>query len=316
MQRGAPTSRRSSWDPTASEVLKLQTPKALKSFAAECEALRNIRHRNLLDMLTICSSFDTRGEDFKAIVYEFMSNGSLAGWLHPKQSEQKQLNLCLRVTILLDVACALDYLHYHGHSPVVHCDVKPSNVLLDAKMVAHVGDFGLATFLSGHSPHRRFPFEGNSPLQQSKSSMGVTGTINSSFQQSTSSMGLRGTFGYAAPEYGFGHTEPSTNGDMYSYGILVLETVTGKRPTDTIFRRGLSLREYVERALDHSMMDVIDKRLEDELQTADDTSRKKKVECLMWLLRLGLRYSQEMPLSRMRSRDIVNHLRAIIESLP
>lgn len=129
-------------------------------------------------------------------------------------------------------------------------------------------------------------------------------------------MGLRGTIGYVAPEYGFGHIEPSTNGDIYSYGILVLETVTGKRPTDTIFRRGLRLREYVERALDHSMMDVIDKRLQDELQTADDISRKKKLDCLMWLLRLGLRCSQEMPLSRMRSGDIVNQLCAIIESLP
>lgn len=155
----------------AVKVLKLQTPKALKSFVAECEALRNMRHRNLVRIITICSSIDTRGSDFKAIVYEFMSNGSLAGWLHPEQSEQKQLNLCLRVTILLDVACALDYLHCHGHSPVVHCDVKPSNVLLDAEMVAHVGDFGLATFLIGHSPHRRFPVEGNSSLQQSKSSI-------------------------------------------------------------------------------------------------------------------------------------------------
>ena len=81
------------------------------------------------------------------------------------------MNLLERVTILLDVAYALDYLHCHGPEPVVHCDLKSSNVLLDADMVAHVGDFGLAKIL----------------------------VERSSLQQSTSSMGFRGTIGYAAP---------------------------------------------------------------------------------------------------------------------
>jgi serine/threonine protein kinase len=78
-----------------------------------------------------------------------MPNGSLEDWLHPVTDDQpdKYLNLFERVTILLDVANALDYLHGHGHTPVVHCDLKPINVLLDAEMVAHVGDFGLAKIL-------------------------------------------------------------------------------------------------------------------------------------------------------------------------
>jgi serine/threonine protein kinase len=104
-----------------------------------------------------------------------MPNGSLDGWLHDAtndQTEQKYLNLLERVTILLDVAYALDYLHCHGPEPVVHCDLKSSNVLLDADMVAHVGDFGLAKIL-------------------------VQGS--SSFHQSTRSIGFRGTIGYAAP---------------------------------------------------------------------------------------------------------------------
>ncbi|KAF7045858.1 hypothetical protein CFC21_054921 [Triticum aestivum] len=264
----------------AVKVLKLQTPRALRSFAAECEALRNMRHRNLVKIVTVCSSIDTRGCDFKAIVYEFMPNGTLDGWLHLETSEQTEREQ-------LDVACALDYLHCHGPAPVVHCDVKSSNVLLDADMVAHVGDFGLARIL----------VEGNSSLQQS-----------------TSSMGLAGTIGYAAPEYGAGNMV-STNGDIYSYGILVLETVTGKRPTDTIFRQGLRLREYVEKALGHSMMDVIDKRLEDELRTADDFSRKKKMDCLTSLLRLGMWCCDETPSSRMLTGDIVRQLEAIKESL-
>ena len=123
----------------AVKVLKLQTRKALSTFVAEYEALRNMRHQKLVKIVTVCLSIDTRGYDFKAIVYEFMPNGTLDGWLHPETKEltkREQLDLCLRVTILLDVACALDYLHCHGPAPIVHCDVKSSNVLLDADMVA------------------------------------------------------------------------------------------------------------------------------------------------------------------------------------
>ncbi|EAY81359.1 hypothetical protein OsI_36531 [Oryza sativa Indica Group] len=279
----------------AVKVLKLQTPGAHKSFVAECEALKNLRHRNLVKVITACSSIDTRGYDFKAIVFDFMPNGSLEDWLHPKPADQpeimKYLGLVQRVTILLDVAYALDYLHCRGPAPVVHCDIKSSNVLLDSDMVAHVGDFGLAKILA----------EGSSSLQHS-----------------TSSMGFRGTIGYAAPEYGAGNVV-STNGDIYSYGILVLETLTGKRPTDDRFRQGLSLREYVEQALHGETMDIVDSQLtlelENECETLQDSSYKRKIDCLISLLRLGVSCSHELPLSRMRTTDIVNELHAMRESL-
>jgi receptor kinase-like protein len=156
----------------AVKVLKLQSPGSIKSFRAECEALRHVRHRNLVKIVTACLSIDNNGNDFKAIVYEFMPNGSLECWLHPNTNSQMSLSLLERVTILLDVAFALDYLHCHGPAPVIHCDLKPSNVLLDADMVAHVGDFGLAKIIVDMSP---------------------------ASQQSMSSMGFRGTIGYAPP---------------------------------------------------------------------------------------------------------------------
>ncbi|BAH95336.1 receptor kinase-like protein Xa21 [Oryza sativa Japonica Group] len=278
----------------AVKVLKLETPKALKSFTSECETLRNTRHRNLVKIVTICSSIDNRGNDFKAIVYDFMPNGSLEDWLHPEtndQAEQRHLTLHQRVTILLDVACALDHLHFHGPEPIVHCDIKSSNVLLDADMVAHVGDFGLARIL----------IEGSSLMQQS-----------------TSSMGIRGTIGYAAPEYGVGNTA-STHGDIYSYGILVLETVTGMRPADSTFRTGLSLRQYVEPGLHGRLMDVVDRKLgldsEKWLQARDVSPCSSITECLVSLLRLGLSCSQELPSSRTQAGDVINELRAIKESL-
>ncbi|PNT63451.1 hypothetical protein BRADI_4g16116v3 [Brachypodium distachyon] len=214
----------------AVKVLKLQTPGAFKSFIAECEALRNLRHRNLVKIITACSSIDNRGNDFKAIVFEFMPNGSLEDWLHPDTNDEtaKCLNLLERVTILLDVAYALDYLHCHGHAPVLHCDLKPSNVLLDTEMVAHLGDFGLAKILV---------------------------ETNSILQQSTRSMGFRGTIGYAPPEYGAGNMV-SAQSDIYSYGILALEMVTGKKPTDSKFIEGLSLRRFAELGLSGKAMDV------------------------------------------------------------
>ncbi|XP_077231351.1 receptor kinase-like protein Xa21 isoform X2 [Tasmannia lanceolata] len=134
----------------AVKVLNLQQHGATKSFNAECEALRNIRHRNLIKILTSCSSIDYQGNDFKALVFEYMPNGSLEKWLHQSEDGQHpvmNLTLIQRLNIAIDVASALDYLHHHGEIPLVHCDLKPSNVLLDDDMNAHVSDFGLARFI-------------------------------------------------------------------------------------------------------------------------------------------------------------------------
>ncbi|XP_019051739.1 PREDICTED: putative receptor-like protein kinase At3g47110 [Nelumbo nucifera] len=134
----------------AVKVFNLQQPRASKSFMAECNALKNIRHRNLVRILTSCSSLDFKGNDFKALVYEFMANGSLEDWLHPDMdahNEQRNLNILQRINIAIDVASALDYLHNHCHTPIIHCDLKPSNVLLDNDFTAHVSDFGLAKLL-------------------------------------------------------------------------------------------------------------------------------------------------------------------------
>ncbi|GKV21207.1 hypothetical protein SLEP1_g31203 [Rubroshorea leprosula] len=162
----------------AVKVLDLLYRGASKSFMVECEALKNIRHRNLVKIITSCSSIDFQGNDFKALVYELMPNGSLDNWLHASaqetnngQSRVQSLSLLQRISIAIDVASALDYLHYNCGKPIVHCDLKPSNVLLDNDMTAHVGDFGLAKFISSESK----------------------------MSNQSSSVGVRGTIGYAAP---------------------------------------------------------------------------------------------------------------------
>jgi serine/threonine protein kinase len=160
----------------AVKVLNLQQAGASRSFEAECEALRCIRHRNLVKVITVCSSIDSRGGDFKALVFEFLPNGNLDQWLYKQlegDNEPKVLDLNERLQIAVDVASALDYLHHHKPFPIVHCDLKPSNIILDGDMVAHVGDFGLARFLQEEHSDK--------------------------LDKSTSRNAIRGTIGYVAP---------------------------------------------------------------------------------------------------------------------
>ncbi|KAK2965843.1 hypothetical protein RJ640_003563 [Escallonia rubra] len=220
--------------PVAIKVLNLQRAGASKSFMAECNTLRNIRHRNLAKILSGCSSIDFKGNEFKALVYEFMENGSLDTWLHREVAEvqsSRTLNLIQRLNAAIDAASALCYLHNDCETPVIHCDLKPSNILLDHDMSAQINDFGLARLLP---------------------------KITSNYsQQGDSSIVVKGSIGYAAPEYGMGG-EASIYGDIYSYGILVLEMFTGRRPTDDIFRDGLTLHNYVKMDLPGNVMNIID----------------------------------------------------------
>ncbi|XP_049405302.1 putative leucine-rich repeat receptor-like serine/threonine-protein kinase At2g24130 [Solanum stenotomum] len=104
----------------AVKVFNLQLDMAFKSFNTECDVLRNLRHRNLIKVITSCSNID-----FKALVLEYMPNGSLEKYLY---SHNYFLDIKQRLSIIIDVACALEYLHHGCSSPIIHCDLKPSNV--------------------------------------------------------------------------------------------------------------------------------------------------------------------------------------------
>ncbi|PHU04549.1 hypothetical protein BC332_25371 [Capsicum chinense] len=135
----------------AIKVLNLLQHGATKSFIDECKALRNDRHRNLVKLLTSCSGVDYGGNKFKALVYEFMANESLEDWLHPENSRGnvlvRNLGFMQRLTIAINVAIAIHYFHNDCQISMVHCDLKPNNTLLDAKLAARVGNLGLARFL-------------------------------------------------------------------------------------------------------------------------------------------------------------------------
>ncbi|KAL7193774.1 hypothetical protein ACSBR2_025407 [Camellia fascicularis] len=124
----------------AIKILNLQVEGAFRSFNTECEVLRTKRHRNLVRVITTCSN-----PELRALVLQYMSNGSLDKWLY---SHNWCLNFFQRVSIIIDVSLALEYLHDGQSEPVVHCNLKPSNVLLDEDMIAHVADFGIAKILA------------------------------------------------------------------------------------------------------------------------------------------------------------------------
>ncbi|XP_038991796.1 probable LRR receptor-like serine/threonine-protein kinase At3g47570 [Hibiscus syriacus] len=272
----------------AVKVLHLLNRGASRSFLAECEALKNIRHRNLIKVLTAISGVDYQGNDFKALVYDFMVNGSLEEWLHPSISMNeletaRYLNFFQRVNLTIDIAHALEYLHHGCGISIIHCDLKPSNILLDEEMLGHISDFGLAKIISAD-------------------------VLNSSVNQS-SSLGLRGTIGYTPPEYGMG-SELSTKGDVYSYDILLLEMFTGKRPTDERFKEDLSLHDFVEAALPGRVFEVIDPILLQERVEND-----KHLRCLNLILEIGLTCSAESPNERMDMSDVVAKLCSIRDEL-
>ncbi|KAF8094156.1 hypothetical protein N665_0369s0039 [Sinapis alba] len=271
----------------AIKVLNLSKRGAAESFMAECEALGGVRHRNLVKLVTVCSSVDFEGNGFRALVYEFMANGNLDMWLHPEEEADgpsRTLTLFERINIAIDVASALVYLHTYCHFPIAHCDLKPSNILLDEDLTAHVSDFGLARLLL------KFDKE--------------------SFHIKFSSTAVRGTIGYAAPEYGMGG-HPSIVGDVYSFGILLLEMFTGKRPTNELFVDGLTLHGFTKSALqERRALDITDQSI---LCGADNlVLGVEMVECLFQLVyQVGIRCSEDSPVNRISMAEALSKLVSI-----
>ncbi|XP_044961764.1 probable LRR receptor-like serine/threonine-protein kinase At3g47570 isoform X1 [Hordeum vulgare subsp. vulgare] len=284
----------------AIKVFKLDQPGATKSFVAECQALKNTRHRNLVRVITVCSTSDLTGHEFKALVLEYMVNGNLESWLHPTLHEhhlERPLSLSSRIAIVVDIAAALDYLHNHCMPPMTHCDLKPSNVLLDDVMGACVGDFGLTKFVHSYTSSR--------------------------IDGSTSLVGPRGSVGYIAPEYGFG-SKISTEGDVYSYGVIILEMLTGKRPTDEMFKDGLSLYNFVEKSFPEKIGEILDPRIipyyadqDEEAGRAVDQENHHQMagmSCIIKLVKIGLMCAAETPKYRPSMQDVYIEITAIKEA--
>nr|AGT15943.1 hypothetical protein SHCRBa_010_J05_R_310 [Saccharum hybrid cultivar R570] len=274
----------------AVKVFNLEQHGSTRSFMAECEALRKVRHRCLIKIITCCSSINHQGQEFKALVFEFMPNGSLNDWLHPKfglRTPSNTLNLAQRLDIAVDVMDALDFLHNHCHPPIIHCDIKPSNILLAEDMSVRVGDFGLSRILSE--------------------------CASQTIQNSNSMFGIRGSVGYVAPEYGE-DSSVSTLGDVYSLGILLLELFTGKSPIDDMFRGSLDLHKFCKDALPKRIWEVADTAMWLHTATHDITTRTRIESCLISAIGLGMSCSEKQPRKRILIHDATMEMHAIRDS--
>ncbi|XP_040966807.1 receptor kinase-like protein Xa21 [Gossypium hirsutum] len=254
----------------AIKVFNLQTEEAFRSFDNECDAIRNIVHRNIVKVITCCSSVD-----FKALVLDYMPNGNLEKWLH---SENYFLDIIQRVDIMIDVAVAIEHLHNGHPTPIIHCDIKPSNILLDEDMVAHVGDFGIAKLLG----------EGEVMKQ--------TMTL--------------ATIGYMAPEFGSAGIV-SIKSDVYSYGIVLIETFTKKKPTDNFFVEEETIRHWMESSLPKGAIEIADV----DLLRREDEYFVVKANCISFIMELALNCSAKLPEERKDMKDVVVELKKIKQRL-
>ncbi|KAG8378369.1 hypothetical protein BUALT_Bualt08G0130300 [Buddleja alternifolia] len=166
-----------------------------KQFRMEVAAISTTHHLNLVKLIGFCSEGRHR-----LLVYEFMKNGSLESFLFDySSSDKKALNWAHRYSVAVGTAKGITYLHEECRDCILHCDIKPENILLDDNYNARISDFGLAKMLNFNDhKHRR------------------------------SLMTVRGTRGYLAPEWA-ANLAITSKADVYSFGMVLLEMVSGRR---------------------------------------------------------------------------------------
>ncbi|EYU17830.1 hypothetical protein MIMGU_mgv1a019766mg, partial [Erythranthe guttata] len=208
---------------------------AVKSFMAECNPLRDIRHINLVKILSVCESIDFQGNDFKAIVYEFKTNGSLDKWFYYNDEQEQE------------------------------SDAQHRNLNMIERL-------------------------------------NISFDHTSNAQESSNTIGIKGTFGYVPPEYGMSNSI-STKGDVYSYGILVLEMFMNKRPTDDSFNEHANLHNFVNAAFPDRTIEIMDPYI----KKGPHENNSKIEKWMSSIMRIGLSCSKELPSDRMSMKDVVKY---------
>ncbi|KAI6689178.1 hypothetical protein NL676_026006 [Syzygium grande] len=195
-----------------------------KGLKTEVETLGSVRHKNIIKLYSYFSS-----PDCSLLVYEYMPNGNLYEALH---NGPYNLDWPIRHQIALGIAQGLAYLHHDLLPPIIHRDIKSTNILLDAHYQPKVADFGIAKVL------------------KARGSKDSTTTV------------IAGTYGYLAPEYAYS-SKTTTKCDVYSFGVVLMELITGKRPAEPEFGENKNIICWISTKVDtkESTVEALDKRL-------------------------------------------------------
>ncbi|KAK4608337.1 hypothetical protein RGQ29_001948 [Quercus rubra] len=235
-------------------------------FNAEVSAIGRTNHRNLVQLLGFCNEGEHR-----LLVYEFMSNGSLANFLFGGSWPYWHQ----RIQIALETARGLFYLHEECSTQIIHCDIKPQNILLDDSFSARISDFGLAKLLKA--------------------------------DQTRTTTGIRGTKGYVAPEW-FRNMPVTIKVDVYSFGILLLELICCRKSFEAEAKDEdqMILANWAYDCYNNKKLDLL---VENDEEAIDDMKRLEKyVMIAIWCI-------QEDPSQRPTMKKVVQMMEGSIEVL-
>ncbi|KAJ3692617.1 hypothetical protein LUZ60_011712 [Juncus effusus] len=212
-----------------------------KEFANEVRSIGQTYHKNLVKLFGYCNEGTNR-----LLVYEYMANGSLMGFL----LSAKKLSWHIRVQIALGVAKGLKYLHDECNPPIIHCDIKPQNILLDGNFVVKIADFGLAKLL------------GNDHTQ--------------------TSTGIRGTRGYIAPDW-FKNVPITAKVDVYSFGVVLLEIICRRRKLEEGYEDArMDLSSWAYNCFRKDRMELL---VENDEEAIEDMNKVERfVTVVMWCI--------------------------------
>ncbi|MQL95148.1 hypothetical protein Taro_027816 [Colocasia esculenta] len=241
-----------------------------KQFRMEVATISSTHHLNLVRLIGFCSEGRHR-----LLVYEFMKNGSLDSFLFFSESSSKLLSWETRYGVAMGTARGITYLHEECRDCIVHCDIKPENILLDENYNAKVSDFGLAKLVHPKDHRHR--------------------TLTS----------VRGTRGYLAPEW-LANLPITSKSDVYSYGMVLLEIVSGRRNFDVsedTNRKKFSVWAY-EEFEKGDLRGIMDRRLAH--QEVDMEQLDRAIQVSFWCI-------QEQPSQRPTMGKVVQMLEGIME---
>lgn len=238
-----------------------------REFQAEIQALSRAEHENLVILHGHC-----RIGSVRILIYPYMENGSLDFWLHEKEDGRSSLSWNRRLRIAQGTCKGLEYLHLGCEPHIIHRDVKSSNILLDGNLDPHLADFGLARLIQPNDTH-------------------IT-------------TDLVGTLGYIPPEYGLSSIA-TLKGDIYSFGVVLLELLTGRRPVDVCQPiRRIDLLSWV-----HLMK--TENRVPEIFDTFVNTSQENHDRQAKRVLEIALLCLDQYPKKRPQIQEVVKWLHEV-----